>query len=136
MARDRLNVFVNVPFDEAYGPLFEALVFAITACGYRVRCALEDDDSGDIRLDRLVRLIQESPARFTIYRAPRSARMTCRASTCHSSWEWHSEQNDLEDGRTSATRSRSWCGSPTGFLPIFLTLAATIPLHTIPSRTP
>jgi hypothetical protein len=55
------NVFVNVPFDEAYEPLFEALVFTVSACGYRVRCALEDDDSGDIRLDKLVQLIRESP---------------------------------------------------------------------------
>jgi len=57
----RLNVFVNVPFDEAYEPLFEALVFTIAACGYRTRCALEESDSGDIRLDKLVELIRESP---------------------------------------------------------------------------
>ena len=56
-----LNVFVNVPFDDTYEPLFEALVFTISACGYRVRCALEDDDSGDIRLDKLIALIRDSP---------------------------------------------------------------------------
>jgi hypothetical protein len=61
VARDVRNVFVNVPFDDAYAPLFDALVFAIMACGYRVRCALEADDSGDIRLDKLVALIGESP---------------------------------------------------------------------------
>jgi hypothetical protein len=61
VARDIGNVFVNVPFDDAYAPLFDALVFAIMACGYRVRCALEADDSGDIRLDKLVTLIRESP---------------------------------------------------------------------------
>ena len=55
------NVFLNVPFDDEYEPLFEALVFTVSACGYRVRCALEDDDSGDIRLDKLVQLIRESP---------------------------------------------------------------------------
>ncbi len=55
-----LNVFVNVPFDNEYEPLFEALIFAIVACGYRARCALEDSDSGDIRLDKLVELIRES----------------------------------------------------------------------------
>jgi hypothetical protein len=59
--RRQLNVFVNVPFDDAYEPLFEALVFTIFACGYRVRCALEESDSGDIRLDKLVELIRESP---------------------------------------------------------------------------
>ena len=61
MAKDKRNVFVKVPFDEDYAPLFNALVFAIMACGYRVRCALEDDDSGDIRLEKLVRLIRECP---------------------------------------------------------------------------
>ncbi len=62
MPRDVRNVFVNVPFDDAYAPLFDALVFAVMACGYRVRCALEADDSGDIRLDKLVALIRESPS--------------------------------------------------------------------------
>jgi hypothetical protein len=54
-----LNVFVNCPFDEEYQSSFEALLFAITASGYRARCALEDDDAGDIRLDKLCRLVQD-----------------------------------------------------------------------------
>lgn len=60
MQSDARNVFINVPFDDAYAPLFDALVFAVMACGYRVRCALEADDSGDIRLDKLVALIRKS----------------------------------------------------------------------------
>ena len=59
--RDALNVFVNAPFDPAYDPLLEAMVFMIHAAGFRARCALEENDSGDIRLDKLVRLIDESP---------------------------------------------------------------------------
>lgn len=59
--RDPLAVFINVPFDLHYAPLIEALVFTIMACGYRVRCALEENDSGDVRLDKLARLIDESP---------------------------------------------------------------------------
>src|SRR6516165_3778289 len=59
--RDALNVFVNAPFDPAYDPLLEAMIFIIHAAGYRARCALEENDSGDIRLDKLVRLIDESP---------------------------------------------------------------------------
>jgi hypothetical protein len=55
--RDPLSVFINVPFDDEFATLFEALVFTVTACGYRVRCALEENDSGDIRLDKLARLI-------------------------------------------------------------------------------
>lgn len=54
-----LNIFINCPFDALYRPSFEALIFTITACGYRVRCALEEDDSGDIRFDKLCRLIEE-----------------------------------------------------------------------------
>ena len=30
------HVFVNCPFDDDYVPCFEALLFAITVCGYRV----------------------------------------------------------------------------------------------------
>ena len=34
------SVFVNCPFDDAYKPMFEAIVFAVFDCGYRPRCAL------------------------------------------------------------------------------------------------
>ena len=54
------NVFINCPFDDDYLPCFEALLFAITVSGYRVRCALEDNDAGDIRFENLKRLIRES----------------------------------------------------------------------------
>ncbi len=60
MSDTYLNVFVNCPFDGAYRASFEALLFTITASGYRVRCALEAEDSGDIRFDKLCRLIGES----------------------------------------------------------------------------
>ena len=61
MKRHRLNVFVNVPFDDDYAPLFDALIFTVVACGYRARCTLEENDSGDIRLDKLAQLIRASP---------------------------------------------------------------------------
>jgi hypothetical protein len=54
------NVFLNCPFDEAYKPSFEAVLFTVAASGYRVRCALEDNDAGDVRFDKLCRLIRES----------------------------------------------------------------------------
>jgi hypothetical protein len=41
--------------------LLEVLIFTIQASGYKFRCAREEDDSGDIRLNKLVRLIGESP---------------------------------------------------------------------------
>ena len=57
MKRHRLNVFINAPFDDDYAGLFDALIFTVYACGYRARCALEENDSGDIRLDKLAQLI-------------------------------------------------------------------------------
>lgn len=54
------DVFVNCPFDAEYRPAFEALIFTIAASGYNVRCALEEDDSANIRHDKLCRLIRES----------------------------------------------------------------------------
>ena len=36
------------------------MIFAITASGYRVRCALEDDDGANIRFGKLLKLISES----------------------------------------------------------------------------
>jgi hypothetical protein len=59
LSERRLNelVFINCPFDEAYWPLFRAIVFTILACGYRPRCALEVNDGGSLRLDKLRELI-------------------------------------------------------------------------------
>ena len=54
------DVFINCPFDDDYLPCFEALLFAITLCGYRVRCALEDDDGANLRFDKLCALIGDS----------------------------------------------------------------------------
>jgi hypothetical protein len=53
------QVFINCPFDDDYRPCFEAILFAVTISDYRARCALEENDSGDIRFDKLRRLIAE-----------------------------------------------------------------------------
>src|SRR5258708_6812462 len=50
-------VFINCPFDSDYSPLLEAIGFAITACGYTPRCALEIIDSGYNRLTKIIDLI-------------------------------------------------------------------------------
>lgn len=52
------SVFVNCPFDHAYAPLFEAIVFTIIHCGFTVRCALEVVDAGSTRIDKLYKLIE------------------------------------------------------------------------------
>jgi hypothetical protein len=54
------SVFINCPFDLEYRPLFRALVFTIEACGFTPRCALEVEDSGETRAEKLVRLIRGS----------------------------------------------------------------------------
>ncbi len=53
------DVFVNCPFDAQYRPLFEAIVFAILACGFRPRCALEIDDASEVRIDKIFKIIAE-----------------------------------------------------------------------------
>lgn len=53
------NVFINCPFDNLYKPIFEALVFTIHDCGYIARCAKEVDDSGDVRITKIMRIINE-----------------------------------------------------------------------------
>lgn len=59
------NVFVNCPFDPDYQPLFDAVVFAVAMCGYNVRSALEVADSGDLRLQKIIRLLEDS--RFSVH---------------------------------------------------------------------
>lgn len=53
------NVFVNCPFDAQYNSMFEAIIFAIHDCGFIARCAREEEDSGDLRFDKLVRIIDD-----------------------------------------------------------------------------
>lgn len=54
------NVFINCPFDDEYLELRNALVFAIFDCGFVPRCALEEDDSGNVRFDKIQKLISET----------------------------------------------------------------------------
>lgn len=54
------SVFVNCPFDGDYLPLFRALIFTIEYCAFSARCALEVDDSGETRAEKLIRLIRGS----------------------------------------------------------------------------
>jgi hypothetical protein len=56
--RYRQSVFINCPFDNQYWPLFEALVFSVIACKFDPRCALEELDSGTVRLEKVVRIIR------------------------------------------------------------------------------
>lgn len=54
------SVFINCPFTSDYTRLFRAIIFTVLTCGLRPRSALEAGDAGDIRLDKIIRLIKES----------------------------------------------------------------------------
>ncbi len=51
------SVFINCPFDDEYRPLLRAMCFAVLACGYIPRCALDFSDSGAVRFHEIVGLI-------------------------------------------------------------------------------
>ncbi len=53
------SVFLNVPFDDAYRPLFEAMVFALFDCDFRPRCAIEGSDGGHVRVQKIAVIIRE-----------------------------------------------------------------------------
>lgn len=54
------NVFINVPFDRKYSRLSEAIVFAVHDCGFVARSALEVEDSGRARVEKIFDLIEQS----------------------------------------------------------------------------
>jgi hypothetical protein len=54
------NVFINCPFDVAYQPLLRALLFVVIDCGFEPRIALENPDSGAVRVEKIKNLIQAS----------------------------------------------------------------------------
>lgn len=60
-----LAVFINCPFDAAFQPIFDALVFSAFACGFRPRCALEAADSGEVRVEKILNVIRD--CRFGIH---------------------------------------------------------------------
>src|SRR6185295_10176914 len=54
---DPKSVFLNVPFDEEYSPLFLALIAGLAALGRTPRCVLEVPSGGRNRLERIFGLI-------------------------------------------------------------------------------
>jgi len=55
------DVFINCPFDDDYLPLFNAVVFTTAACGFTPRCALEVDNAGQVRFEKIIHLIGTCP---------------------------------------------------------------------------
>jgi hypothetical protein len=59
------SVFINCPYDAAYAPLFDAIVFTTACCGFTPRSALESGNVAEPRMDRIVRSLFES--RYSIH---------------------------------------------------------------------
>lgn len=59
------NVFINCAFDDDFTPGFQALVFAVIACGFIARCAREMSDASETRIEKLYGIIDQS--RFSIH---------------------------------------------------------------------
>jgi hypothetical protein len=53
------SVFINCPFDAQYRPMMRALMFAVYDCGFIARSALEEDDGGEVRYTKILRIIRE-----------------------------------------------------------------------------
>lgn len=58
-AKTATGVFINCPFTSDFRPLMNAIIFTVIACGFRPRAALEAGNGGDIRVDKIIRLIKE-----------------------------------------------------------------------------
>jgi len=59
MAEITDNVFINCPFDDEYKKLFRAIVFTVYRCGFYPRCAMEEDNGLDMRLNKILQIISE-----------------------------------------------------------------------------
>ena len=53
------SVFINCPFSSDYQPIFRAICFAVYACTFRPRCALEISDSSLVRLSKIQDIIRQ-----------------------------------------------------------------------------
>lgn len=54
------NVFINCPFCDEYKDIRYSIIFAIFDCGFIPRCALEEDNSSELRFKKIKRLIDNS----------------------------------------------------------------------------
>lgn len=54
------NVFINCPFDSDYIGILRAILFCIIDIGLEPRIALEDNNSGEARIEKIIRIIDDS----------------------------------------------------------------------------
>ncbi len=55
------NVFINCPFSDDYRDQFHAIIFTVIRSGFTPRCARENDDGGEVRIEKICRIIRECP---------------------------------------------------------------------------
>lgn len=65
MAAFEDSVFINCPFDADYDPLLQAILFCIVFLGLTPRLARERADGGEVRLEKIVGLIEA--CKFSIH---------------------------------------------------------------------
>jgi hypothetical protein len=53
------DVFINCPFSPDYQTFFRAIVFTIFRSGFQPRCALEYDDGGQVRFEKICGIIAD-----------------------------------------------------------------------------
>lgn len=53
------SVFINCPFDDAYHPLFRAIIYTVYRCGFFPITAMGEDNAMDNRIDKLLRFIEK-----------------------------------------------------------------------------
>jgi hypothetical protein len=116
MASYEDSVFINCPFDSEYRPIFYALVFAVHDCGYFARCALEIDDSGLVRIQKIEQIIAD--CRFGIHdisRVEPAHGVNYRDSICHlsSAYSWEPSGTEIHAKKQSLVRS--WTSTGTDF---------------------
>lgn len=54
-----IDVFINCPFDRQYKPLYNAIIFSVFYCGFRARCTREVNDGGQVRIEKIFKIISE-----------------------------------------------------------------------------
>jgi len=54
-----LDVFINCPFSDDYRDHFRAIVYTVVRSGFTPRCARERDDAGEVRYEKICRIIND-----------------------------------------------------------------------------
>lgn len=53
------NVFINCAFEPAFIAMFRAIVYTVHDCGFIARCALEAGNKDGVRIDRIIKIIEQ-----------------------------------------------------------------------------